>query len=415
MPASKIKKQGLAHGDELEYCPSGAKGASLCTEPHPARRCLRPNCLRRPVAQRVATASTDIYGALLELGTAVREALVGVDDELLGIDSLWEEVAWHFETYDDDRDAHLRELSRVTFTPVWKESYIFEFLSSQPLSRQQAMRVNQVLNRFGLEIAASRVSQDEIEVYLGEHPTQSDTVPSVPPAMPPNMRDRYLGDTCVWRQFHGWMRFQRLDECTGLNAAFAIAYRFTDDRAEEWTVRFNLLKNHQAHAISRAEDVMASAVSDLVQELLLDRSQTVIVPCLTSSETTSSPTGVLSSIARRCSEEARVGFVNDAISKRRHNPLQAIQSARERQQTIASAEYAARRIDAANVLLIDDFITRGDTMSAVASAIREASDVASVYGIALGKNERLDFLKRYGYSASNGHVPNRWLAKWPLA
>ena len=354
----------------------------------------------------LATVSTDIYKALLDLHADIRRALEEEDD-LFGVRWLWDEVAWRFGTYDDgDRDDYLDPQSNIAFTPIWKDTYAFEFLDKQPLSRLQAERVNRVLNRFGLEIVASLVSKDQLVVYLG---APSDSFPS-------SMRDQYLGDIRVWRNFHGWMRFPRLDTCAGLNAAFTIAYRFTDNREEEWTTRFNQFKGHDPQAVEHAKGLMASAMTDLINRLALDPSHTVIVPCLASSEANSSPTGILPSIARGCSEKAHVRLVNSAISKRKHTALASLRSARERQQVIADAEYASGRIDAHNVLLLDDFVTRGDTMSAVASAIRQANtNVNSVYGVAFGKNERLRFLReRYELVASNDHVPDSWATQWPL-
>lgn len=88
---------------------------------------------------------------------------------------------------------------------------------------------------------------------------------------------------------------------------------------------------------------------------------------------------------------------------------------RERERELANAGYSATRIAARNILLFDDFITRGATLSAVASVIRRTNKThVRIFGVALGKNERVAYLKEHGREASNDHVRLEWLKKWPL-
>ena len=218
-----------------------------------------------------------------------------------------------------------------------------------------------------------------------------------------------------WEYFYHWMRFSRLDVCTGLDASFTIAYRFIDDPAEEWTMRFNRFKNNQPGAVYHARRLMAQAVPDLVRRLEIEPDHTAFVPCIASSEMNASPTGAVGSIARHCAEEAGVRFIGDAVTKKAHRRLSDLGTAEERQRTLANAGYSATRIAARNILLFDDFITQGATLSAVASIIRRTNKAhARIFGVALGKNERVAYLKGHGREASNDHVRLEWLKQWPL-
>lgn len=218
-----------------------------------------------------------------------------------------------------------------------------------------------------------------------------------------------------WEHFHHWMRFPRLDVCAGLDASFTIAYRFIDDPAEEWTARFKRFKKNQPDAIHHAQRLMAQAVPDLVRRLEIEPDHTAFVPCLASSETTASPTGAVGSIARRCADKAGVRFIGDAVTKKTHVRLSILGTAEERQRALADAGYSATRIAARNILLFDDFITRGATLSTVASVIRQTNKTHTrIFGIALGKNERVSYLKRHDRKASNGHVRPEWSKQWPL-
>lgn len=361
------------------------------------------------------TEHTDFLSPLLELEGRIMRALDchdsvldcaprDLDENRSLLRNWYDPVSWGIRTYDDDRDAFVERL-HMSWRPVGQMSPRFQ--GNQPLSLSQVKSINCSINDLGLELIASIVSRQEPKVELYFSPpgyTGADKY----------IGDNYLGPILVWRQDHQWMRFPRLDECTGLNASFTIAYRFTDDRNEEWTKRFNQLKSRHRSVIDYAKCLMAGAFSDLIRRLNIDPDQTVIIPCLASSETSASPTGTVSSIARHCADQSGIRFIDCAVTKRAHVPISSLKSADERKLTIANANYSAAQIDACHVIIFDDFITRGDTLSAVASAIRQTNGVDSVYGVAFGKNESADYMERnYDLKISNDHVPTDWLMQWP--
>ena len=316
----------------------------------------------------------------------------------------WDPVSWSIRTYDDDRDAFVERL-HMSWRSAGQISPRFQ--GNQPLSLNQVKRINHNTDEFGLELIASIVSRPESKVELYFSPPGYAGAGKY-------IGDNYLGPILVWRQDHQWMRFPRLDECTGLNASFTIAYRFTDDRNEEWTKRFNQLKGQHRSAGDYAKRLMAGAFSDLIRRLNIDPDQTAIIPCIASSETSASPTRTVSSIARHCADQSGIRFIDCAVTKKTHPPISSIKSADERKLIISNANYSAAQIDARHVIIFDDFITRGDTLSAVASAIRQTNDIDSVYGVALGKNESADYWERnYDLKVSNDHVPIDWLMQWP--
>ncbi len=136
------------------------------------------------------------------------------------------------------------------------------------------------------------------------------------------------------------------------------------------------------------------------------------VPALSSSETIASEKGLLPFLTRRCAEATEADFVHDAITKQAHQPIHGIYNAADRRAVLDKAEYKAGNIDADSVLVFDDFITRGDTLSHIAEAILESNPGATVYGVALGKAERRAYHRRYGIEISNDHVPQRWDTLW---
>ncbi len=216
-----------------------------------------------------------------------------------------------------------------------------------------------------------------------------------------------------WRAFHGWMAFDDLDQGLGLMQAFTIGYRFTDDSNEEWTKRFNRFKKKQRKALRGGAKLMGSAVPQLVSRLGLDTSRTVFFPGLSSSETVASDDGALWRLTRYCAQATNVRFVGDAVSKKVHDPLHKFRTTDRRQEILGGAGFRSRRIrNTDNILVFDDLITTGSTLSHIAQAVLETNPQVNVYGIGLGKTERLAYHNKFGLEVSNNHVPAKWARKW---
>ena len=214
-----------------------------------------------------------------------------------------------------------------------------------------------------------------------------------------------------WVPFHGWMRFDHLDVCDGLTAAFTIGYRFKNFGLDEWTARFDQFKDGEEAARKGGDNMMLEAIPRLVEKLGFEKSKMAFVPALTSDEQIAFRDGVLSGIAEFCGEYFRYAeFEREAITKNPHKSLRTSESAEERRQILDAANFQSERIDADIVFIIDDFITTGETLSHIAQAIHKSNmEISEIYGIALGKNET------HGYdhqAKSNGHVPEEWAEYW---
>lgn len=216
-----------------------------------------------------------------------------------------------------------------------------------------------------------------------------------------------------WVLFHDWMKFKFLDENAGLTCSFTIGYRFTDDASDDWTGRFNRFKAKKQAAIRGGLSLMTDAVPILIQRLGLDPSRTAFLPALSSSETMASESGLLSKLARTCADEAGTVFVPDVISKKTHMPLHNSRSADKRRELLEQAHYKAGRIRARDIVIFDDLITRGGTLSHIAQAIHKTNRGVNVYGVCLGKTENRGYHKRYfDTKITNDHVPKKWAESW---
>ena len=165
-----------------------------------------------------------------------------------------------------------------------------------------------------------------------------------------------------WKPVNGWMELINLDAGEGLTSCFTIGFRFTDDGTDKWTARFNRFKFRQSvnsTAFYGAIQLMEASVPILVEELGLSNSETVFVPALSSGETIASENGVVSCMTRHCARAVNLGFKLDAITKKVHTPLHQFKKADKRREILDNADYKSKCIRAENILIIDDFITRG--------------------------------------------------------
>jgi predicted amidophosphoribosyltransferase len=116
-------------------------------------------------------------------------------------------------------------------------------------------------------------------------------------------------------------------------------------------------------------------------------------------------------VARICGKTG-LKWMPSLLSKHPHRPLHNCRTQAEREAEIKKADYSATGSMAGikRVLIFDDIATRGDTLTAIAGAIKRISPRVEVVGIALGKSERVSYAASWGHTISNEHVP--WEKEW---
>lgn len=224
----------------------------------------------------------------------------------------------------------------------------------------------------------------------------------------------------TWKPFYGWMAFPRLDDGAGLTRSFTIGYRLTGAGEDEaWTQRFNSFKYDgfkydKQTGFRGALNVMRAAFPCLVRGLKVDPSRTVLVPALASHEVEAAKRSKLSNLGQEMAKAAGVRFDRTLVRKQPHEPLsKGRRTAPERTKIPDAARYSADCVRyAENVLVLDDFITRGGTLSRIARAILDENRGVQVYGVALCKTERRSFNGERGIDLTNDHVPIRWCDLW---
>ena len=211
---------------------------------------------------------------------------------------------------------------------------------------------------------------------------------------------------------HHWLAFDSLDH-PGLSPvkSFAFAYRFTDERGELWTERFNSVKfSSDPSPRNAAKAMMAEALDFLISGLGITRNETAFVTALGSEQLAASTSGIMESIASECAQRSGCTLNLQMLSKNAHQSLSSGRlDADERAEQLEAANYVAGSTSASNVFVFDDFITSGTTLSYIAQAIRLANPETHVYAVALGKTERRSWV---GPDVMNNHIPQAWADVW---
>jgi predicted amidophosphoribosyltransferase len=213
-----------------------------------------------------------------------------------------------------------------------------------------------------------------------------------------------------WTAYGDWMRFAYLDGSgPSLKASFTAAYKITDE-PDTWSNRFVKFKAKDEASIKRAIALMKFAVPPLLKRLDVDSSKTIFLPALSSAETKASSSGALARLAAECANCSKAAWSYHALTKNAHRPLHTLKTAAARSAELVLADYKAHKVTGSynHFFIIDDFITRGETLSCAAAAIVKLQANAIVYGLALGKTER----KSYNSAVSNDHVPGSFSDAW---
>lgn len=206
----------------------------------------------------------------------------------------------------------------------------------------------------------------------------------------------------------GWMGFPYLSICDGLTHSYTIAYKLKNNTEENWTSRFIRFKNKENRSEWGAATVLYEAVPALIKHIGIDPKRAAFIPALSSGETQADHNRSIPWITKVCAKTSGAQYTDTALTKNIHQKIHSIYSADGRTAELAKANYKSDKIDADNVFIFDDFITRGDTLSHIALAVLSENPKCKVYGVALAKNESVAFCP----NPANDQVPARWDDLW---
>ena len=202
-----------------------------------------------------------------------------------------------------------------------------------------------------------------------------------------------------------WIR-TGLSARSHIDGAFVLGYRITGGGSNVWSERFNRFKFGPPRSQAAGTAIIRATMGSLMKQLLAESNvlmgQMTFVPALGSGETTANPGGPIASLVRASANVFGNPFRLDLLTKKPHDSLhRSGGTADERAEIIRNAEYRSGVIGASVVVVFDDFITRGNTLGAIANAIKDANPNVRVYGVALAKNQGVDYLNP---DTANNHL-----------
>ena len=182
-----------------------------------------------------------------------------------------------------------------------------------------------------------------------------------------------------------------------IDGAFVLGYRTTGGGSNAWSERFNRFKfgppRSQGVGIAVIRATMGSLTKQLLAGSNVPMREMTFARALGSGKTTANPGGPIAALTMAGARVFGNPFRLDLLTKQPHDSLHMSgDTADVRAEIIRNAGYRAGVISARVVIVFDDFITRGDTLGAIADAIKDTNPNATVNGVALAKNQGVDYL-----------------------
>jgi len=146
--------------------------------------------------------------------------------------------------------------------------------------------------------------------------------------------------------------------------------------------------------LSRAKESSGSVREDITQAWIETVWQlpiggaTVVVPVVGSRVLRASADSWAYQLAARLAQYLGIEFDSQSLWSRRYQPLHDQPTAIDRSSIVRGSAGWSGPMVSGLVVLVDDFVTRGDTMAESARAIRLACPGVRVLGVVVGKTER---------------------------
>ena len=159
---------------------------------------------------------------------------------------------------------------------------------------------------------------------------------------------------------------------------------------------------------------MCLALPDLIKALQWSPQDTGLAVVLGSRDTQLVPTKLLPQLGASVASELQFKWLPSLLSKHPHRPVHGLNGAAERVGEFEKAQYKATQVAGGlkRILVLDDMITRGSTLTHIAQAVRAIYPEMEIVGISLGKNEKQACAALFGHSISNDSVPHSWATAW---
>lgn len=228
------------------------------------------------------------------------------------------------------------------------------------------------------------------------------------------------------RTQNGFLRLNGLDTDMALLRTpqhlryYAVAYRFTDELDEDYTKRIWEFKigAPPARVASGIEVLKAVMRQILGYQTPTPTTKDYLLTAIGHADKVINRAAPLYKAGAAIADEFGMTYLHRELTKQPHEALSRLKGGRPaRAAQIEAATYtcAAGAIQTRNprVIIMDDIMTNGDTLHAIANAVMRAhGGNINLYFLALGKSERKGYWSGRGIELCNTHVPTRLANVW---
>lgn len=210
------------------------------------------------------------------------------------------------------------------------------------------------------------------------------------------------------------MRFPRLDKSGTSIPVFTIGWRI-EDAPDIWTKKFLAFKANEKNAIRGCASLLWKGLPPLLGRLKWAANETGITPALSSGATAADPSKPLYRTAKWLADQCGMPFLPTVFTKAAHRPLHSLPSGADRDSEVAGKYVCGDLEGVKNLIIFDDFVTRGSTLAEMLRAIIASGHGPNVIGLALAKNERASYAAQFGRTVDNSHISAEWAQLWDQA
>lgn len=207
------------------------------------------------------------------------------------------------------------------------------------------------------------------------------------------------------------MRFDALDRNAGAFPSFVVAWRI-EDEPDVWTDRALKFKDFRKGYALAGATVLRDAVAEVMSLHNIPPEHITLCTALKSSATGADPKSVLYLTGGFIAQSLGLNWQPDLFTKKAHRSLRSISGAAARDAEVENAYTAAPLAVPSALIVLDDFITRGATLSDMHRAFLLTNPGIPMIAVALAKNERAAYGRSCGLSVDNSHVSPEWEALW---
>ncbi len=218
-----------------------------------------------------------------------------------------------------------------------------------------------------------------------------------------------------WENRGRLLYFPTLDTNNPIPDVYTIGWRILYANGnDEWSWRFKGFKDRKRVDVKGCAKILRDAVMDIMKHHNFANDETGIVTALSSQNTESDPKTILYKAGKWISEQTDTEWRPYIYTKKKHKTLHKLDSAEERDNEVAG-KYTCKKCDElSQIIIIDDFVTRGSTLAEMYRALLDSNKSVSVICLALGKhiNTRHFNLDIATLGVNNSHIPAKWESYW---